>query len=56
MVQGIEHENPPEEVLRSVAESVLSSNDYGSGAEDLVNELCAEDGLASVCILPYVTI
>ncbi|XP_074373008.1 uncharacterized protein LOC141713472 isoform X2 [Apium graveolens] len=47
VVQGLEHENPPVEVLRSVAESVLSSNDYGSGAEGLVNELCAEDGLAS---------
>ncbi|XP_017247460.1 ubiquitin-like domain-containing protein CIP73 isoform X2 [Daucus carota subsp. sativus] len=47
VVQGLEHENPPEEVLRSVAESVLSSSDYGSGAEGLVNELCAEDGLAS---------
>lgn len=56
MVQSLEHEDPPKEVLRSVVESVISSHDYGSGAEALVNELCAEDGLACVCILPSGTL
>ncbi|THG05614.1 hypothetical protein TEA_000799 [Camellia sinensis var. sinensis] len=51
MVQRIEHQTPPEEIFRTIAESAAQVYDSGSDGEDLVNELCREEGLASVIIL-----
>lgn len=50
MVQRIEHQNPPGEIFRSIAESAAHLYDNTSG-DDLVNELCSDEGLASVSIL-----
>ncbi|KAF5955937.1 hypothetical protein HYC85_008793 [Camellia sinensis] len=47
MVQRIEHQTPPEEIFRTIAESAAQVYDSGSDGEDLVNELCREEGLAS---------
>ncbi|GFS31908.1 ubiquitin-like superfamily protein [Actinidia rufa] len=44
----IEHQNPPQEIFRSIAESAAHLYDSGNGGEDLVNELCREAGLARV--------
>ncbi|XP_058220598.1 ubiquitin-like domain-containing protein CIP73 [Rhododendron vialii] len=46
VVQRIEHQNPPGEIFRSMAESAANLFDNGSG-DDLVNELCCDEGLAS---------
>ncbi|KAK2995123.1 hypothetical protein RJ640_020763 [Escallonia rubra] len=46
VAQRIEHQDPPEEVFRSVVESAVNLYD-GSDAEGLVDELCTEEGLAS---------
>ncbi|GFZ10501.1 ubiquitin-like superfamily protein [Actinidia rufa] len=43
----IEHQNPPQEIFRSIAESAAHLYDNGNAGEDLVNELCCEAGLAS---------
>ncbi|XP_057469973.1 LOW QUALITY PROTEIN: ubiquitin-like domain-containing protein CIP73 [Actinidia eriantha] len=43
----IEHQNPPQEIFRSIAESAAHLYDNGNAGEDLVNELCREAGLAS---------
>lgn len=50
MVQRIEHQNPPGEIFRSIAESAAHLYDNTS-EDDLVNELCSDEGLASVSIL-----
>lgn len=47
MVQRIEHQNPPGEIFRSMAESAANLFD-NDGGDDLVNELCCDEGLASV--------
>lgn len=46
VVQRIEHQNPPGEIFRSIAESAAHLYDNTSG-DDLVNELCSDEGLAS---------
>ncbi|KAK3001189.1 hypothetical protein RJ639_021894 [Escallonia herrerae] len=46
VAQRIEHQDPPEEVFRSVVESAINLYN-GSDAEGLVDELCTEEGLAS---------
>ncbi|KAF7140315.1 hypothetical protein RHSIM_Rhsim06G0009500 [Rhododendron simsii] len=46
VVQRIEHQNPPGEIFRSMAESAANLFDNNSG-DDLVNELCCDEGLAS---------
>ena len=48
MALSIEHQNPPQEIFRSIAESAAHLYDSGNGGEDLVNELCREAGLARV--------
>ena len=48
MALRIEHQNPPQEIFRSIAESAAHLYDNDNGGEDLVNELCREAGLASV--------
>ncbi|KAI8004074.1 hypothetical protein LOK49_LG08G00121 [Camellia lanceoleosa] len=45
--QRIEHRNQPREIFRSIVESAA----HASGAEDLVDELCSDEGLTSVSIL-----
>ncbi|KAI8561197.1 hypothetical protein RHMOL_Rhmol04G0319500 [Rhododendron molle] len=47
VVQRIEHPNPPGEIFRSMAESAANLFDNDSG-DDLVNELCCDEGLASM--------
>ncbi|KAG9442114.1 hypothetical protein H6P81_017968 [Aristolochia fimbriata] len=44
-VQDIEHGAPPANVLRSVAESANHLYGEGSVAEQLINEICSDDGL-----------
>ncbi|CAL5332061.1 unnamed protein product [Camellia sinensis] len=56
MVQRIEHQTPPEEIFRTIAESAAQVYDSGSDGEDLVNELCREEGLASNLWRFFVTI
>ncbi|KAG5542816.1 hypothetical protein RHGRI_015799 [Rhododendron griersonianum] len=46
VVQRIEHQNPPGEIFRSMAESAANLFD-NDGGDDLVNELCCDEGLAS---------
>ncbi|KAI8002153.1 Ubiquitin-like domain-containing protein CIP73 [Camellia lanceoleosa] len=41
--QRIEHRNQPREIFRSIVESAA----HASGAEDLVDELCSDEGLTS---------
>uniref|UniRef100_A0A5B6ZTG7 Ubiquitin-like domain-containing protein n=1 Tax=Davidia involucrata TaxID=16924 RepID=A0A5B6ZTG7_DAVIN len=47
VAQRIQHENPPREIFRSMVESAVCLYDNGSGVEDIVDELCCEEGLAS---------
>ncbi|XAR64246.1 hypothetical protein NMG60_11024515 [Bertholletia excelsa] len=47
VVQTIEHQNPQGEIFRSMVESAVCLCEGSSGAEDLMNELCNEDGLAN---------
>ncbi|KAA8528801.1 hypothetical protein F0562_036156 [Nyssa sinensis] len=51
VAQRIQHQNPAGEIFRSIVGSAVHMHDNGSGAEDLVDELCHEEGLASVSIL-----
>lgn len=46
VVQRIEHQNPPGEIFHSMAESAANLFD-NDGGDDLVNELCCDEGLAS---------
>ncbi|KAA8537443.1 hypothetical protein F0562_026870 [Nyssa sinensis] len=51
VAQRIQHQDSPGEIFRSMVESAVSVYDNGSGEEELVDELCCEEGLVSVSIL-----
>lgn len=50
VAQGIEQLNPPGDVFRSVAENAVHLSGSRSDFEDLVNELCGDEGLADVSV------
>ncbi|XP_052200809.1 ubiquitin-like domain-containing protein CIP73 isoform X2 [Diospyros lotus] len=47
VTQRIEHQVPPEDIFRSIVESATHLYDDRSDGDDLVNQLCSEEGLAS---------
>ncbi|GMY28139.1 large proline-rich protein bag6-B-like isoform X1 [Fagus crenata] len=47
VAQRIEHLNPPENVFRSVVENAVQLSGSESGSEDLVDELCSDEGLTN---------
>ncbi|XP_059633834.1 ubiquitin-like domain-containing protein CIP73 [Cornus florida] len=46
VVQRIQNQNPPREIFQGIVENAVQLFDNGTGAEDLLDELCSE-GLAS---------
>jgi hypothetical protein len=50
VAQRIEHLNPPENVFRSVVENAVQLSGSESGSEDLVDELCSDEGLTNVSV------
>lgn len=51
MAEGIEHLNSPEDAFRALVENSLSLSGGESGFQEIVDELCGDEGLASVSIL-----
>ena len=47
----IEHLSAPEDVFRVLAENSFQLSGGGSGSEELVDELCSDEGLVNVSIL-----
>lgn len=53
MVQRIEQLNSPEDVFQAVVENSVQLSGRGSSPRELVDELCRDEGLSSVCILCF---
>lgn len=51
MAQRIEHLDFPEDAFRAVVENSFWSCGGSSGPQEFVDDLCSEEGLASVSIL-----
>lgn len=52
VAERIDHLNSPEDPFRALVENSLLLSGGGSGSQEFVDELCSEEGLASVSILP----
>lgn len=48
MAQRIEQSNSPDDVFHTVAENAVRVYGNGRNAEELLNELCGDEGLAKV--------
>jgi hypothetical protein len=50
VVERIDRPSPPTDVFRAVAENAVQLSGSGSASDDLLDELCCNESLASVSI------
>ena len=53
VAQSIEGIDAPEDVFRAVVENSFQLSSGESGPDGLVDELCGDEGLVSVCVLGF---
>lgn len=53
MVQRIGNLNAPGDIFHAVVENSVELSGRGSGPQELVDELCRDDGLSRVCVLCF---
>lgn len=53
VVERIDRLSPPADIFRAVAENAVQQSGSGSASDDLLDELCCNESLASVRIISF---